>query len=80
MSYRDADVTRVDDDSTHDQYEPKKEEKFNWWPLFVLPIAFFAGWGANEAMSQDDRAYTNGAQYGVGGAPDEICVTSMPTQ
>lgn len=58
-----------------------REEKTNWWPLLLIPIAFFIGWGANAATDNaNDRASTgNSMQYGVGGGPGTQCPSSPST-
>lgn len=48
----------------------REKKKTNWWPLLLLPIAFFIGWGANDAASNNDRSQaTENQQYGIGGGP-----------
>lgn len=51
------------------------EDRNNWWPLLLIPIAFFLGWGANQAANSatNERAYNNTTQYGVGGGPGTPC-------
>ncbi len=67
----------VHDENRDIQHDMRKEnEGFNWWPLLVLPLAFFIGWGTNEALTTDrDMSTRNGTQVGVGGGPITPCIT-----
>lgn len=62
--------------------ERDKDNKFNWLPLLLLPVAFAIGWGANEAMGNEDtRGQTaQTQQYGIGGGPGSSpCATPAST-
>lgn len=52
----------------------RDNDNSNWWPLLLIPLAFFIGWGVNEARdTANNQAYQNTAQSGVGGAPGFPC-------
>ena len=54
----------------------RERNKTNWWPLLLVPLALFVGWGARDVVGHDnDRAYNNQSQTGVGGGPYTPCVS-----
>lgn len=57
-------------------YAARQRDKGNWWPLLLIPLALFVGWGARDVVSNDnERAYNYETQTGVGGGPYTPCVT-----
>jgi hypothetical protein len=63
-----------DSEGHREASKERNEGGFNWLPLLLLPLAFFVGWGANEAMgNNNDQTYQS--QPGVGGGPNTPCVT-----
>jgi hypothetical protein len=72
-------VWHADSEGRAEAQERDKKSKFNWLPLLILPVAFFLGWGANEALSSADeanRVSENRPEVGVGGGPENTTCPS----
>lgn len=57
----------------------RERDKFNWWPLLAIPIAFVIGWSANAATNTVNNT-TNGTEVGIGGGPGAECITPTNIQ
>lgn len=58
----------------------RERDKFNWWPLLAIPVAFVIGWGAAQTTNPDNQMTRNGTEVGVGGGPGTECVTPTNIQ
>jgi hypothetical protein len=51
----------------------RERDKTNWWPLLLVPLALFIGWGARDMTDTDHN--NNQTQTGVGGGAYTPCVS-----
>lgn len=66
---------QAEDEMFQETRDENKEDQgtSKWWPLLLLPIAFFIGWAGNAMVN--DTTTTN-PQVGIGGGPQ---LTPCPT-
>lgn len=68
-------------DRDYEYHYRTEHRSASWWPLFLIPIAFIAGWAVNETMDRTANTTVNTrTEYGIGGAPfDATQLTPLPT-
>jgi hypothetical protein len=59
--------------------ETRERTNTNWWPLLLVPLAFFLGMGVDR-NDNNRRVQNQQVEYGVGGAPDRCITPGMNTQ
>ena len=65
------------DPEGHAEAARERDNKVNWLPLLLIPLAFVLGvWGGN-AMDNNNRQ--DGTQVGVGGGPVVPCISPTST-
>lgn len=62
-------------DSEEHHQAAMERDKFNWWPLLFIPLAFFVGMGVDRIATDDARTGDVGIQRGIGGGPGTECPT-----
>lgn len=68
-------------DSAGHAQAARARDKFNWWPLLAIPVAFVIGWSANTATNTGvSTSTTNGTEVGIGGGPGSECITPTNIQ